>query len=951
MASSPRRMDAINGWDADFIDHLYAQWRVDPGSVDPSWQHLFRGFELASQKQTNGHAVHSEAIRGVPPGSPESDEISRRIRDQMRVDSLIYHYRSVGHTAAELDPLGRAPEPHPRLRLETHNLSEADLDQVFQTNRLPLPDQAPLREIVSLLRDTYCRTIGVEFMYVNTTENRYELARWMEECRNRPRLSHEEKIWILERLTAANAFETFFGKRYPSHKRFSLEGGDALIPLLDTLVEQAPGHGVRELVLGMAHRGRLNVLCNILGKTYQMICTEFEDTWSEDFEDGGGDVKYHRGFSGSRITRDGRSVRLTLTSNPSHLEAVYPVMLGRTRAKQMLLGDTQARGSVVPIAIHGDAAFAGQGVVYEALQLSMLQGYTVGGTIHVVVNNQIGFTTNPSEARSTPYCTDIVKFLEAPVFHVNGNDPEAVVHVARMAMAWRQKYHQDVVIDLYCYRQHGHNETDEPTFTQPEMYELIRKTPPVHRLYAERLVNDGVIEPERANALEEAVHKAMDDAQALVKTAPVDPTPQDPFDGEWYGMQPDYTHDIVPTGVSREVLERIGDALVRFPEGFTPHPKLLRQMQQRRKSIYEGGPLDWGTAEALAFGSLLAEGTPVRISGQDCRRGTFSHRHAVLVDARNGQTFTPLDGVAAEQARFCCHNSPLSEFAVLGFEYGYSLQAPRNLIIWEAQFGDFANGAQVIIDQFLASAEAKWERCSGLVLLLPHGYEGMGPEHSSARLERFLQLCADDNLEVCYPTTPAQLFHMLRRQVRRAFRKPLIVMSPKSLLRLPACSSTLDQLVDGNFESVIDDVGVDPARVRRLVFCSGKIYYDLAARREEDRRNDVAIIRVEQLHPFPAIWLRMALSKYRRADEFIWAQEEPKNAGAWTYIEPRLRELVPTGLLAYFGRAAAPSPAVGSARMHKLEQEAVVNAALGSPTPIEPPASTPVPLPAVAANR
>ncbi|HJZ54070.1 MAG TPA: 2-oxoglutarate dehydrogenase E1 component, partial [Gemmataceae bacterium] len=767
--------------------------------------------------------------------------------------------------------------------------------------------------------------------------------------RNRPNLPLRQEYRVLLTLHQAEMFERFLHTKYVGQKRFSLEGGETLIPVLDAITERSPSLGIKELVIGMAHRGRLNVLANILHKPFEQVFNEFEDNYLPDATtDGDGDVKYHLGFSADIATADGGKVHLSLAPNPSHLEIVNPVVEGRVRAKQRLHGDTE-RSTGVPILIHGDAAFAGQGVVMETLNLSNLAGYKTGGTIHIVVNNQIGFTTNPRDARSTEYCTDIAKFVQAPVFHVNAEDPEVCVYAAEMALDFRQRFKRDVVIDLVCYRKWGHNEGDEPAFTQPLEYKNIRSRDPISKVFARQLAEgpsaftreitdaiDAAFQEKLAQALQDsdaaaADYKAkLDSALKAVKTGPPRRRGMEGFSARWKGLRKSYSHDSVPTGVPLEVLDRIADAIGTFPEGFTPHPNLVKTLQTRREHIRGRKAVDWGTGEALAFGSLVLEGTPVRLSGQDSRRGTFTHRHAVVIDFNTGKAHYPLAHLDPKQAPFEVYDSSLSEAAVLGFEYGYSMDDPTSLVMWEAQFGDFANGAQVVIDQFLASGESKWNRASGLVLLLPHAYEGQGPEHSSARLERFLQMCAEDNMQVAYPTTPAQFFHLLRRQVNRNFRKPLVVMTPKSLLRLPAAVSPVAEFTTGHFREVIDDK-TNPETVGRVLVCSGKVYYDLAARREKLGTQAVAIVRLEQFYPWPEGQLKAVLGRYRRSREWVWVQEESQNMGGWAFVEPRLRAM---GFpFEYVGRDASASPATGSHHAHEVEQHELVEAAFGSDVP------------------
>jgi 2-oxoglutarate dehydrogenase E1 component len=686
---------------------------------------------------------------------------------------------------------------------------------------------------------------------------------------------------------------------------------------------------VREIVLGMAHRGRLNVLVNTLRKPYQEVFAQFEDSYLPDSADGDGDVKYHLGFSSDRITR-GKKLHLSLSPNPSHLEAVDPVVEGRTRAKQTLFGDKERKWGI-PILVHGDAAFAGQGLVAETLELSQLEGYTTGGTIHIVVNNQIGFTTNPIDARSTPYCTDIGKMLQVPIFHVNGEDPEAVCYVAQLALEFRQEFKQDVIIDMFCYRKYGHNEGDDPSYTQPVMYKQIEGRPSPARVYMDRLVKNGDLTLAESTAISARFEAKLQQALESVKQGPHIYPLMHGFEGHWKGMTPEYSHDPVKTGVDEKVLRQVASALTRYPEGFSVNPKIGRLLDGWYHAVHDRKPIPWALGETLAFGSLLLEGIPVRLSGQDSRRGTFSQRHSVLFDTRNGAPYTPLSALAPQQAPFHVYDSMLSEAAVLGFDFGYSLDLPGTLVLWEAQFGDFANGAQVIIDQFVVSSESKWQRDSGLVMLLPHGYEGQGPEHSSARLERYLQSCAEDNIQVCYPSTPAQYFHVLRRQMKRPFRKPLILMTPKSLLREPLCVSSVEDLVSGRFLEVIDDSSVDSANVRRVVFCSGKVYYDLLKCRTQEAIRDVAVVRIEQFYPFHEAMVQNLLNRYRKVREWVWAQEESQNMGGWSFLEPRLRALGCD--IRYVGRDASASTATGSHQVHIREQKELVEAALRGSTP------------------
>ena len=895
------------------IEDYYNRWLKDPDSVDGSWRNFFEGYEL-------GRGPNVTAGHGVDPDAAEA---------QAAVTRLIGAYREFGHYVADLDPLKvepkRASPEH--LELAAFGLTDADLDRVFY-HKLSPGGFSTLRELITILRETYCRTVGVEFMHIRDVAIREWLLERMEPVRNRPPFDIKQKRRIVYKLNVAELFETFLHKNYVGQKRFSLEGSEMLIPLLDAIIERAGGDGVLEIVMGMPHRGRLNVLTNILDKPYGMLFGEFEGNHLPDAVGGDGDVKYHLGFSANHFTADKRKVHLTLTANPSHLEAVDPVVEGRMRAKQRRFHDRNRRLGV-PILIHGDAAFAGQGLVAETLNLSQLPGYRTGGTVHIVVNNQIGFTTSPSDGRSTRYCTDVAKMIEAPIFHVNGEDPEAVVFVGELALDFRQRFGRDVVIDMFCYRRHGHNEGDEPAFTQPLMYEKIKNRISIRELYTEQLVMAGDLTSGEAETIAETfadkLREVLDEVKSGVALAPTD---HRGFAGAWAGLGPKFSFKPVETGVAYETLRQITEKVAQAPPGFTVNPKLVKMISGRVTTMASKGALDWAFAEMLAFGSLIAENIPVRLSGQDSRRGTFSQRHSVLVDQKTGERYTPLNHLKDGQPEFCVYDSLLSEAAVLGFDYGYSLDDPNMLILWEAQFGDFANGAQVIIDQFIVSAESKWGRGSGLVMLLPHGYEGQGPEHSSARLERFLQLCAEDNIQVAVPTTPAQYFHLLRRQVRRDFRKPLIVMTPKSLLRHKLAVSPVDHLTVGHFHDVLDDATA-PDRVRRVLLCSGKVYYDLIAKRAESgKERDIAIVRVEQLYPWPAEQLKSVLDRYKSAREWAWVQEESQNMGAWTFVANRLQELMGQNFQ-YIGRDSSASPATGSKLVHDREQAEIVEAAIG----------------------
>jgi 2-oxoglutarate dehydrogenase E1 component len=880
-----------------WLEQHYRLWREHPEQLSPDWRAFFEGFDLARELPGTDYelAVKTSAV-----------------------DSLIYRYRDLGHRQAWTNPLDEEPPaPLPDLMLAAFGLDETDLERTFQPLRYP--GQAPLHEIIASLRATYCGSIGVEFMHIQEPNQRQWLKERMETTRNRAVFSRDERLAILTKLQEATLFEQFLHRRFLGQKRFSLEGGEALIPLLDALVTEAASAGVTDLVMGMSHRGRLNVLANIFNKPLANIFAEFQDNLELAFV-GEGDVKYHQGFSSDRQTAGG-TIHLSLASNPSHLEAVDPVVIGKCRARHVSYGPG-GRKRVLPLLIHGDAAFAGQGIVTEVFNLSQLDGYQSGGTVHLVVNNQIGFTTDPAHARSTPYATDVAKMLSVPIFHVNGEDPEGVVQVARLALEYRQRFARDVVVELLCYRRHGHNEGDEPGFTQPLMYDKIRRRPPAHELYAAALERTGIPRAELeapaaryAGRLEESLTLPADARQGLG------------FNAKWEKMRRETVPDEPDTGVAAERLGEFGEKLARIPAGFNAHPKIVRLVEKRREAIRQGTGLDWATGEALAFATLLAEGVPVRLSGQDCRRGTFNQRHAALVDQKNGQLYMPLAFVAPGQAPVQIYDSMLSEAAVLGFEYGHSLEMPEGLTIWEAQFGDFANGAQVIIDQFIASGGSKWDRFSGLTLFLPHGYEGQGPEHSSARIERYLSLCAEENLQVAYPSTPAQLFHLLRRQVRLPYRRPLIVFTPKSLLRLPACTSALAELASGRFLPLLADPE-PPQTLHTLLLCTGKIYYELAERRRLGQLDGVALWRLEQLYPLRLAALGEALGNWPQQRRIAWVQEEPENMGAWPFLRPHLTKLFgyePE----YVGRPAAAATAVGSHRRHGKEQARILDAAFG----------------------
>ena len=912
----------MSGENGAFVEALFEDYLTGRGSVPETWIRLF--------DELTGRNGNGQAGRVATPATHPAAEPVARPRPApvpgtaptTGIFGLVNAYRTHGHLIANLDPLREAEPSHPLLDPLEFGLEGAQLDTPGSSGHyLGLHECTP-RELIASLQETYCGTFAVEFMEMRDKERRDWLIERMEPTHNRPQLSKAERRHILEQVTAAERFEMFLHKRFVGQKRFSLEGAEAMVSLLDAIVEDAAELGALELVVSMAHRGRLNVMTHTQSMPYRAIFTEFQPSLAPMDAQGSGDVKYHRGYSSDRQTRSGRKIHVSLWPNPSHLEWINPVAEGAVRAKQNFRGDTE-RSQVIPLQIHGDAAFTGQGIVPETLALSELENYWTGGTIHIIVNNQIGFTTEPNEYRSTKHPSDMAKVIQAPIFHVNADDPEACVYAAKLAIAFRQQFKEDVIIDLVCYRRHGHNEGDDPTFTQPVLYKKISAHPRVGASYSERLLQENVVSRSDLDELEveqkTRLETAMEESSVSVQLAGAEG-----YHGLWSDFELTQELHNGKTSISRDKIVAVAKGLLSFPRDFQPHPKAKRLMEQRVKSIQEGGLIDWGTAEALALGSLLLDGTTVRLTGQDAERGTFSHRHAVLHDVESNKRFVPLDAIAQRGARLIICNSMLSEAAVLGFEYGYSTVDPRRLVIWEAQFGDFANSAQVIIDQFISSAEQKWNRSSGLVMLLPHGFEGQGPEHSSARLERFLQLCAEDNLQVCNLTTPAQFFHVLRRQLRRNYRKPLVVMSPKSLLRLPRAVSPVSEIETGHFHEVIDDPmrvsgELDPKTVRRVLICSGKVYYALLAAREDTAFDDVALVRLEEIHPFPFDRIKEVLRGYGTKD-FVWVQEEPWNQGAWSFVRDRMSRVLPRGAkLSYVGRPESASTASGSYRQYEEE--------------------------------
>ncbi|MGD0106022.1 MAG: 2-oxoglutarate dehydrogenase E1 component [Rhodopila sp.] len=943
---------AFSGANAAFLADLYARWVSSPSSVDPSFADLFDAMNDEARavledasgaswapRPSFGEDEAPSAAPGTVPGDLRPDQLRAATIRSLRALMLIRSYRVRGHLEAQLDPLGlQKPHKHSELNPASYGFTDADLDTpIFIDNVLGL-ETATLLEIVQILRLTYCGPIGVEFMHIQDPEQKSWIQRRVEGAPWRTALTADEKRTVLRQLTEAEGFETFCQKRYVTTKRFGLEGGEVTIPALHAMIGIAAANGVVEIAIGMPHRGRLSTLVNIVKKPLTALFSEFGgESFKPDDVQGSGDVKYHLGTSAD-VEIAGHDVHLSLQPNPSHLEAVDPVVVGKVRARQDTAGDTRMRGSVMAILMHGDAAFAGQGLVYETLAMSQLIGYRTGGTIHLIVNNQIGFTTVPAHAYSGLYCTDVAKSIQAPILHVNGDDPEAVIFCARMAAEYRMKFASDIVLDIVCYRRHGHNETDEPAFTQPLMYKAIARMKTTRALYAEKLAAEGTVPAEDAKAMFDDFTKTLEDANSAAKS--YKPNKADWLEGHWAGFTPVDQQEVElteeATAVRTSTLKQIGAALAHVPDGFNLNPKIARQLEAKAQAIETGRGIDWATGEALAWGSLLLEGSRVRLSGEDTQRGTFSQRHAVLIDQVNQHEYTPLNNIAPDQAKIEIYNSLLSEAGVLGFEYGYSLADPRTLVLWEAQFGDFANGAQVIIDQFLASGETKWLRMSGLVLLLPHGYEGQGPEHSSARIERYLQLCAERNMYVCNLTTPANYFHALRRQLHRNFRKPLIVFEPKSLLRHKLAVSPLEDFAEGTrFQYVIPEIDeiAAPDQVRRVAICSGKVYYDLLAERRAKEITDVALVRLEQMYPFPEISLGRALAPYLNAD-VVWCQEEPENMGAWNFIDRRIEEVLSRLDMkvrrpACIGRDAAASPATGLAKTHMVQQARLVATVLG----------------------
>ncbi len=946
---------AFNGANAAFIADLYARWVTNPASVDASFAELFAALNDEARSVLEDASGASWAPRRFDVAEPEpakpagkggkeaakagmsAEQLRGATLDSIRALMFIRAYRVRGHLEARLDPLGLVvPKAHAELDPASYGFTEADLDRpIFIDNVLGL-ESATLRQILAILRASYCGAIGVEFMHIQDPEQKSWIQRRIEGAPWVGAFDTDGKATLLRQLTEAEGFEAFCQKRYVGTKRFGLEGGEVTIPALHAMIEVAAAGGVNEIVIGMPHRGRLNTLVNIVRKPFTQVFSEFGgSSFKPDDVQGSGDVKYHLGTS-TDVEIAGRMVHLSLQPNPSHLEAVDPVVVGKVRARQDMAGDIASRRSVMGILMHGDAAFAGQGLVYETLAMSQLIGYRTGGTIHLVVNNQIGFTTVPAHAYSGLYCTDVAKSVQSPILHVNGDDPEAVVFCARMCAEFRAQFATDIVLDIVCYRRHGHNESDEPAFTQPIMYRAIRDLATTRTLYAERLAAEGAVDKSAAEAMAAEFNATLEAAYKASQS--YKPNKADWLEGHWSGLKQaddDGDREDGKTSLTIDQFRQIGAALSKVPEDFNVNPKIARQLDAKRAMIETGEGIDWATGEALAFGGLLLDGHRVRLSGEDCQRGTFSQRHAVLIDQDNQHEYVPLNNIADGQQKIEIYNSLLSEAGVLGFEYGYTLADPRTLVLWEAQFGDFANGAQVIIDQFLASGETKWLRMSGLVMLLPHGHEGQGPEHSSARLERYLQLCAERNMQVCNLTTPANYFHALRRQLMRNFRKPLVLMTPKSLLRHKLAVSSMTDITNGSsFRTVLPEADklAAASKVKRVVLCTGKVYYDLLAARREQRIDNVAIVRLEQLYPFPNLSLPKILSQYKNA-ELVWCQEEPENMGAWTFVDRRIEKTlgqieIKAKRPRYVGRIEAASPATGLAKVHAAEQAALVNEAL-----------------------
>ncbi|MFD0793538.1 2-oxoglutarate dehydrogenase E1 component [Mucilaginibacter litoreus] len=911
------RLNYINSGNAAYINSLYEAYQQDPESVDYGWQKFFEGFQFGQD--------NAAPDAGTATATPE------HFLKEINVMNMINGYRTRGHLFTKTNPVRERRKYYPGKELETFGLSNADLDTVFNAGVEVGLGPAKLKDIRQLLEDTYCQAIGAEYRYIRNPIKIKWFEDRMEKNRNTPQFNANEKKLMLAKLNEAVAFENFLGTKFLGQKRFSLEGAEALIPALDSVIKKGSELGIEEFTIGMAHRGRLNVLTNIMEKTYKEVFSEFEGKTYDSSSPFGGDVKYHLGYSTDIETKQGKKVHLSLCPNPSHLEAVDPVVEGITRSKI----DFKYKGDhskIAPILIHGDASIAGQGIVYEVLQMEKLDGYSTGGTIHLVINNQIGFTTNYKDARSSTYCTDVAKTVLSPVFHVNGDDVEALVYVINFAMEYRQVFNEDVFIDILCYRRYGHNEADEPKFTQPLLYKAIEGHPNPLQIYSKKLIAEGTVDEQYVKALEKdfraELQKMLDEAKASDRFTDTIPM----FEGAWKGLHLANHSEFISTpdtSVSEEVINEIGNAITTLPKEKAFFKKIEKLFEDRKAMVNNTKVFDWAMGEQLAYGTLLKDGFPVRLSGEDVKRGTFSHRHAVLTLVDSEEEYTPLETIDTK-AKLSIYNSLLSEYGVLGFEYGYALANPNALTIWEAQFGDFFNGAQIIVDQYIASAETKWQRGNGLVMLLPHGYEGQGPEHSSARVERFLELCADDNIQIANCTTPANFFHILRRQMHRSFRKPLIIFTPKSLLRSPNCMSPLEEFTNGKFHELIDDNYADPKKVKRVLLCTGKIYYDLLEKQQADKRKDVAIVRIEQLYPTPVQQILKVKLRYEKATEFYWVQEEPENMGAWPYICRKFHDEKYLSIKV-ISRLEGSSTATGYAKQHAAQQLHIISKAFEAP--------------------
>ena len=951
----------VYGESAAWLESMYETYLTDPNSLEEKWRKYFDNLstpsalsDSSSSDSANSHSVDSRSVvNGHTSANPVTDTSPQQVRDyfiryaqqkhtrgfdaetrfdlerkQVQVLQFINAFRYRGHQVANINPLGGRREVDVKeLSLEYHGLSEIDLDLVFETGSLAGAESLALREIFQIVQQSYCGSVGTEYMHITETEEKRWLQQRIETSHNKVKLNDIEKINILQQLTVAEGLERYLHSKYVGQKRFSLEGGESLIPLLDELVQFSGEQNIKEIAIGMAHRGRLNVLVNILGKAPDVLFQEFEGT--KEISELTGDVKYHLGFS-SNIETPGGPVHLVLAFNPSHLEIVAPVVEGGVRARQWRRGDREGN-SVIPVQIHGDAAFSGQGVVMETLQMSQSRGYLTHGTIHIIINNQIGFTTSAQQdARSTYYCTDIAKMVGAPIFHVNADDPEAVIRVTRTALEYRNKFKKDVVIDMVCYRRHGHNEADEPSATQPMMYQKIRALDTTRTLYAKKIIAESVLTQEQNENMVQGVREILETGECVVPKKLPDSHVVELTPVAWGKYVTDSTLLDVDTTIALPLMREVAEAMVHVPEGFHLQSRVEKIVADRNKMTAGALPIDWGYAELMAYGSLLKDGYSVRLSGQDSGRGTFFHRHAVFHNQMDGSSFTPLRELGNENCNFRVFDSLLSELAVLGFEYGFATTEPETLVLWEAQFGDFANGAQVVIDQFICAGEHKWGRACGLVMLLPHGFEGQGAEHSSARLERYLQLCSEHNMQVCVPSTPSQMFHVLRRQMIRNCRKPLIIMTPKSLLRHKLCVSNIDDLTDGKFHRVLPEIDeLDSSKIERVILCSGKIFYELLEARRLERNYTIAIVCVEQLYPFPGEQLDELLAQYTNTNDLVWCQEEPKNQGGWDFCKPRIPAMINSRWqLSYIGREPSSVPAVGSAKLHAKEQRAIIEQAL-----------------------